>query len=311
MKTSSPIDLSLLLAPDAIEEVSFEQILAARKSAFLQRVPAELRSSVQVAVDMDSEPLAMLLQESSYREMLLRELINHRVRSVLLAFAKGADLEHIAARYYIQRLVVQQEDITVSPPEPLIMESDEALLERIQDAYEGLSIAGPRGAYEFHARSADGRVLDAKAHSPAPAEIEVAVLSAEDGDGTASPDLQKVVDARLNDEEIRPLGDRVTIRSAEVVHYAIRAKLHMRTSGPGRDQAVADATTKMADFAYRRRRLGQSIWLSKIDSLLHVEGVERVEILEPTADLVLSWYQAGHCVAIDVHDADQTVLGAS
>lgn len=309
MKTSLPIDFSLLPAPEAIESMSFEQILAERKSAFLQRVPPELQPGVQAAIDMDSEPLAMLLQESSYREMLLRELINHRVRSVLLAFAKGADLEHIAARYYIQRLVVQQEDITASPPKPLIMESDEALLERIQDAYEGLSIAGPRGAYEFHARSADGRVLDAKAHSPAPAEIEIAVLSAEDGD-TASPDLQSVVDTALNDEEIRPLGDRVTIRSAEIITYAIRAKLHMRTSGPGRDQAVADASTRMADFAYRRRRLGQSVWLSKIDSLLHVEGVERVEILEPTSDLILSWYQAGRCVAIDVRDADQTVLGA-
>ncbi|VEA33816.1 baseplate assembly protein [Salmonella enterica subsp. enterica] len=57
----------------------------------------------------------------------------------------------------------------------------------------GLSVAGPTAAYEFHARSADGRVADASATSPAPAEVVLTVLSRE-GDGTAEKDLLDVVE---------------------------------------------------------------------------------------------------------------------
>ncbi|MCS0770132.1 contractile injection system protein, VgrG/Pvc8 family [Escherichia coli] len=59
------------------------------------------------------------------------------------------------------------------------MESDEALRLRVPAAFEGLSVAGPTAAYEFHARSADGRVADASATSPAPAEVVLTVLSRE------------------------------------------------------------------------------------------------------------------------------------
>ncbi|MCP6065972.1 baseplate J/gp47 family protein, partial [Klebsiella pneumoniae] len=89
------------------------------------------------------------------------------------------------------------------------MESDSDLRQRIPAAFEGMSVAGPAGAYEFHAMSADGRVADDTANSPAPAEVTVAVLSRE-GDGTASDDLLLAVSTALNDETVRPVGDRLT-----------------------------------------------------------------------------------------------------
>ena len=49
------------------------------------------------------------------------------------------------------------------------------------------SVAGPTGAYEFHALSADGDVKDAAATSPAPGEVVVTVLS-RTGDGAAWTD---------------------------------------------------------------------------------------------------------------------------
>jgi phage-related baseplate assembly protein len=53
-----------------------------------------------------------------------------------------------------------------------------------QQAFEGLSVAGPVGAYEYHGRSADGRVADVSVESPSPACVTITVLSRE-GDGTA------------------------------------------------------------------------------------------------------------------------------
>ncbi|MEA8500748.1 hypothetical protein ONN26_25520, partial [Salmonella enterica subsp. enterica serovar Muenster] len=39
-------------------------------------------------------------------------------------------------------------------------EADSDFRLRIQQAFEGMSVAGSTGAYEFHGRSADGRVAD-------------------------------------------------------------------------------------------------------------------------------------------------------
>lgn len=98
------------------------------------------------------------------------------------------------------------------------MESDADYRQRIPAAFEGMSVAGPVGAYEYHALSSDGRVADASAFSPSPAEVVVTVL-ARDGDGTAPDDLLQVVGDALNDETVRPVADRVSVRSAEIIRY--------------------------------------------------------------------------------------------
>ncbi len=54
-----------------------------------------------------------------------------------------------------------------------VMESDTSLRLRAQRAYDGLSVAGPSGAYEYFARSASGLVRDARAISPSPANVTV------------------------------------------------------------------------------------------------------------------------------------------
>jgi phage-related baseplate assembly protein len=46
----------------------------------------------------------------------------------------------------------------------------------------------------------------------------VTVLS-RDGDGTASQELLATVDTALNDEDVRPVGDRVTVQSAKISRY--------------------------------------------------------------------------------------------
>lgn len=301
---TSPIDLSLLPAPEALQPVDFEQIYANRKQRLIDLFPAEVQAEVYETLALESEPISKLLQENSYREMVIRQRINDCVRRVLLAFAKGADLEHLGARYYVYRLEVQKADPNATPPLPRIMEDDDALLERIQDAYEGLSVAGPRGAYEFHARSSDGRVLDVRAVSPQPCDVDLYVLSSE-GDGTASQTLLDIVAAAVNDEEIRPLADRVTTKSSVIVPYQIKARLHMKTSGPGKEQAVKLAREQVAAYVNRRKRQGWSVWLSRLDALMHTEGVERVEIIEPVTDLELLERQAAYCTAIDIQDADE------
>ena len=171
------------------------------------------------------------------------------------------------------------------------MENDEALRLRAQAAFEGMSVAGPSAAYEYFARSAGGQVADARATSPSPAEVVVAVLSTE-GDGTASAALLAAVAAAVNDEEVRPLGDRVTVKSAEIVEYAIDATLYLYP-GPESEPIINAAMASLKAFlADNDKKIGRDIVRSAISAALHVQGVQRVVINAPAADLRIDNTQA-------------------
>ena len=201
------IDLSQLPAPEVVEPLDFEGIY--------QDLLATFRSLMGDGwtAPLESDPVVKLLELCAYREVQLRARINDAARSVLLAYAVGADLEQLAANVNVSRLLVSPGDSEASPPVDPVYENDASLRARVQRAFEGLSVAGPRAAYVFHALSADGRVADASAESPAPAEVVVTVLSRE-GDGSASADLLDTVSAALSSEEVRPVADRLTVQGA-------------------------------------------------------------------------------------------------
>jgi len=208
----STIDLSLLPAPSIVEVLSFEDIYAERKTALVSHFPVSQQDDVARALEIESEPMAKILQENAYRELVWRQRVNEGARAVMLAFATGTDLDQLAANVNLTRLVAVQVngDTTITT-----VETDALLRERIQLAYEGLSVAGPRNAYVKHARDADARVADVAATSPEPCEVVVTVLSTE-GDGAATGELLDVVRDALSDEDVRPLGDRLTVQTGSV-----------------------------------------------------------------------------------------------
>lgn len=300
--TFTPIDLSQLPEPNVIEPIDFETILAERKAYAITLWPADKQAEVAATLALESEPLTKLLQESAYRETLLRQRVNEAALAVLLPYAKGADLEQIGARFNVARLVIVPADLNAVPPVAAVMEEDDSFRERIQMAMEGLSTAGPRNAYIFHARSADGRVADATAISPAPAEVLVTVQGIL-GNGAADAELLGIVAAYLSDEDRRPVADRLTVQSAEVLPYQVNAVLHLASSGPEAEPIRAAALARGLALVNRRRRLGMEVNRSALDAALHIEGVKRVD-LEGWADVVASLTQAPYCTAFNVTVAE-------
>lgn len=295
---SGTIDLSQLPSPTVIEQLDYEEILAERRQALLDLVPASQRAEVEATLERESEPLTKLLQENAYREMVWRQRVNEAAKAVMLAYAKKDGLDQLVANFEVERLVVDEGDPDATPPVPPTYESDDDLRLRAQQAWEGLSVAGPRGAYVFHAMSADGRVADATAISPNPAEALVTLLSTE-GDGTASQDLIDTVDAALSAEDIRPVGDRLTVQSAAITDYAIDATLYVYP-GPEQEPIHEAAEAAIQRYITEQRRLGRDIRISAIHAALHVEGVQRVELAAPAADVVLDDTQAAHCTGVTV-----------
>lgn len=290
---SGTIDLSQLPPPVVVEPLDFETLFAQRKAAFIAMYPEDEQEEIARTLELESEPIAMLLEENCYRELLLRQRVNEAARAVMLAYSTDSDLDNLAVNFNVERLTIQEEDDSVTPPIEAVMESDPDLRTRTQQAFEGLSVAGPTAAYEFWGRSADGRVADISAVSPTPACVTISVLSRE-GDGTASDDLLSVVAAALNDEEVRPVADRVTVQSAEIVPYQIDATLYIYP-GPEAEPVRQASEQQLQAYIAAQNRLGRDIRLSAIYAALHVEGVQRVELAQPVADIVLSDYQASHC----------------
>ncbi len=290
---SGTIDLSQLPPPVVVEPLDFETLFAQRKAAFIAMYPEDEQEEIARTLELESEPITMLLEENCYRELLLRQRVNEAARAVMLAYSTDSDLDNLAVNFNVERLTIQEEDDSVTPPIEAVMESDADLRTRTQQAFEGLSVAGPTAAYEFWGRSADGRVADISAVSPTPASVTISVLSRE-GDGTASDDLLSVVAAALNDEEVRPVADRVTVQSAEIVPYQIDAMLYIYP-GPEAEPVRQASEQQLQAYIAAQNRLGRDIRLSAIYAALHVEGVQRVELAQPVADIVLSDYQASHC----------------
>jgi phage-related baseplate assembly protein len=288
------IDLSELPPPEVIAALDYEVILSDVKAQMVSAYPEDQQDAIAAAMELESEPLNVIAQVIAYRELLLRQLVNDGAAACMLSHAVSTDLDNLAANNNTERLIVTEATDTTDAE----MESDSKLRLRAQAAFEGLSVAGPTAAYEYFAKSASGKVADAKASSPAPAEVIVSVLSSE-GDGTASAELIATVNAALSDDSVRPVGDRLTVQSAEIVNYEIAATLYFYP-GP-ESEPIADAAEEaLQSWLADQGGIGRDVARSAIMAALHVQGVQRVEVQSPPANVVISDTQAARCTSVTI-----------
>ncbi|QMF94734.1 baseplate J/gp47 family protein [Citrobacter freundii] len=287
------VDLSELPPPEIIATLDYETILSEVKVVIIAAYPEDMQPAIAAAMALESEPMNVIAQVIAYRELMLRQVINDGAAACMLSHATGNDLDNLAANNDTERLTVIEETDTTDA----VMESDAALRMRAQSAFEGLSVAGPTGAYEYFAKSASGKVADVKASSPAPAEVVVSVLSAE-GDGTASDELIATVNAKLSDESVRPVGDRLTVQSAEIISYDINVTLYLYP-GPESEPIVNAAEASLQKWLKSQWRIGLDVARSAIMAALHVQGVQRVELDLPER-LIISDTQAARCASVTI-----------
>jgi phage-related baseplate assembly protein len=285
--TSTTVDLSRLAAPTIVEQKDFETILA----EMVAQVQALLPS---FDATVDSDPAVKVLQVAAYRELLIRQAFQDGGKQLMVAFATGDRLDHLAALVGVARLIVTPADSTVGAVD--VYEDDDTFRQRVVLAPEGFSVAGPELAYVKHAKDASGDVADASAISPAPGRVLVSVLSAI-GDGTASAELLAAVAAIVTDPAIRPLGDAVTVASASIVPFTIGARL-VTLSGPDIGLVLVTARAKLDAYLALNRRLGREISISGIMAALTVEGVLKVDLAWPVADVACDMTQAASCTDI-------------
>jgi len=291
---STGIDLSQLAAPDIIETLDYESILAELHADVVALMP-----SLAAVLALESEPINVVLQAAAYRELNWRARVNAAARARMLAYATGSDLDHIGAGYNLARLVTAAGDATAVPPVEPTLETDDDFRSRIQASPDAWASAGPASAYRARTLNASGDVLSAVAspHTPSPGDVTVAVLS-RSGDGTASAALLATVYAALTDADVRPINDTVFVQSAQILSYPLIAELVLYP-GPSSAPVLAAAQAAAVAYTTETHRLGYDVTPAGLYAALRQPGVQDVHITSPVgARVTAGWNQAPYCTGI-------------
>ena len=160
-------------------------------------------------------------------------------------------------------------------------EDDESYRERIHEAPEKFSTAGPSLAYEYHAKTASALISDVSVDSPAPGEVDVYPLL--DGGVIPGEEILTLVREKLNDRSIRPLTDKVNVKVPESVKYNIEARYYIdRRDATDAAAIQARAESAVQEFAlWQKEVLGRDINPTELYYRLRVAGVKRAEIVSP------------------------------
>lgn len=265
MSRFTAINLSGLAPPEIIETLDFEAIVTAMRDDLVQRFPL-----IAGVIDLESEPARKLIEAFAYREMRLRARINDAARAVLLASSYGTNLDHLGALFATAR----QDG-----------EDDDRFRRRVQLAPEAFSVAGPEGAYQYHALTVAPWARDVSAISPRPGIVRVTVLKSGANPAPTFSELE-TIRLHLKDEAVRPLTDVVEVLAPRVRRTSITARL---TLYPGPDGEVVRqrALSAVTDWAEKNRMLGMNLRRSALFAALHQEGVHSVDLVSPAQDLVL------------------------
>lgn len=285
------VDLSQLAPPDVVEALDYETILA--------QMVADLRArDAAFSALVESDPAYKILEVAAFRELLIRQRVNDACRAIMLPFAKGTDLDNIAANYDVARLLITPADDTTTPPTPAVYEPDDDFRQRVLLSLEGYTTAGSKGAYLFHALSASGDCKDVAVTSLTPGTVNVAVLSRKTP-GTASMETMNAVTSALSSETVRPLCDTVVIDSANITLYSIAATITL-LPGIGQYEAQMAAIAAVQDYANAQHRLGRTVARAGIFAALFQPGVQNASIIQPAADLAVAWNGAAYCTGVSV-----------
>ena len=70
--------------------------------------------------------------------------------------------------------------------------------------------------------------------------------------------------------------------------------------GPEQEPILEAARAALNQYISDQRRIGRDIRISALHAALHVEGVQRVELAQPAADVVLDDTEAAYCTSTTV-----------
>ncbi len=180
---------------------------------------------------------------------------------------------------------VSVENVTLSSGGADI-EDIENFRERILTAPEKFSCAGPSGAYEYWAKTANQDIFDISVSSPEAGVVEIIPLM-KNGEIPTSEVLESVKEICCADDK-RPLTDNVLVSAPEKIYYDINVKYYISksdtTSGVTIRKKVSDAISNF--ILWQGEKLGRDINPSRLIQSVMEAGIKRIEVLSPEYKII-------------------------
>lgn len=165
-------------------------------------------------------------------------------------------------------------------------QSDNSFREVIHEAPESFSVAGPDGAYKYHAKRASADISDVYVWSPEPGVVEVRPLLA--GGVIPGEEILSKVLAVLDDRKVRPLTDKVTVLAPEKVEYEVNLSYYINAEDAAQASAIQLAvnTAVNAYISWQKNVLGRDINPSELIARVMAAGAKRVVVQAPCFKVV-------------------------
>lgn len=279
------IDLSKLPAPQIIETLPIETIKGQIKSDYTKL----MRVSYPDYELFDTDPIAGLIEVVAYREYHFRQKAANDLSQVFLAFSEGEALQNIVAERNIVKLPG---------------ESSEDLKKRYLQAFDGLSTAGPEGAYRYWVGKVPGltNLSDVKIYPQInqaglpTGVLRVVCLFLEQKTGTPFSFEERLdaIKRFLESEDIKPLTERIeVVLSKPTEPFKIRARAFI-PDGIDPDVVVQNSLQNLTRYINSRFRVGSIFPRSGIISAIHAAitprgydspNVVNVIVDEPSTDV--------------------------
>ncbi|MFA7604027.1 MAG: baseplate J/gp47 family protein [Novosphingobium sp.] len=307
--TAITLDLSRFPPPLALRGLSYETILAERRRALVEEFAGAGR--VYDVETIESDWAVILQRLDAKRELLVGFRINDVIKAGLIAFATGADLDHLGLTSSLhlpaphREMMMRRVIVPASGGAAAVMEGDDEYRRRLLLAPEAYATAGTEGGYLYHALSADVGVINADVWADAAAGTAHVAIQAREGLAGASDDLVEKVRSHLHRRDVKPLTDVVSVRSVTVHEYAIKVIVYIR---PGPDPAAVRAAVgdSLAAMVAGRRMPGRDVPKSAISAAATVGPVDRVVVQQPLSDVVMGRGELAVCtgveIAVETHD---------
>lgn len=160
-------------------------------------------------------------------------------------------------------------------------ENDDRFRERIRQAPEVYSVAGPVGAYEARTRSVSKDIAAVKVTSPTPGIVDVRFVL-QNGELPDEAMIEKVA-AALSPKDIRPLTDKVQVAAPDTVDYAIDLDWYLEKSASSMLSTVTQNVAAAVETyrLWQRSMPGRDINPDELLARLKAAGAKRIRLTTP------------------------------
>lgn len=160
-------------------------------------------------------------------------------------------------------------------------ESDDAFAERIYDSRYTYSTAGAEQAYIYYTKAFSTLIDDVVVLNPSDANIDIYILMADRTQATSA--FLEELENYLDDPDIKPLTDNITVKNVTRVNYAISVEYKIYDTDLSKLAEIQKAIAAAAEEfkTWQSARIGRDISSQKLISLLIAAGAAQVTIASP------------------------------